>query len=184
MHEYVCVKPSPITQKEALLTDEEEETDHHKDTVSTQGASDCAAPSDVWVSDGYQWSRVDSVHQQMWHRCHSNNQREHLSVILVSPLSPTFAFPSVMTPCLDSDGGTCIVMSVTMRCHPKLSCANSLEWIFTLWVALLGSHLTGIHLITDFFKSGILWKIRENLLGLSGQLKKWRKVSSPGHKHL
>lgn len=101
-----------------------------------------------------------------------------------SSLSATFTFPSVVTPCQDSDGRTCIVMSVTMWRRPKLSCANSLEWIFTLWVALLGSRLTGIHRITDFFKCGIMWKIHGNLLGLAGHLKKYGKVSLPARKHL
>lgn len=113
---------------------------------------------------------------------HSNNQREHLSMRLAGllfPSLPTYTFPSVVPPCQNSDGRMCIISSVTMWCHPKLSCAHSLESIFTLiWVALLGSHLTAIHLIADFISMGNL------LAGLAGHLEKYRKISGLARKHL
>lgn len=87
--------------------------------------------------------------------------------LTVSPIF--FTFPFVSLSCQNSDGRICIVVSVAMWWHHKLSRADLPESIFMLiWVALLGSHLTPIHLIMDLFKCGIDGKeIHKSLLGLT-----------------
>lgn len=115
--------------------------------MRTQVAWDCAAPSDVWVSEGYQWSRVDSAHQQTRHQRQSaaptDNQHERLSASLAGLLSLSLSLSNFHFPLCDTtlpeqwwEDVHCCRRDNTVS-H-KLSCARSLESIFTLiWVALL-----------------------------------------------
>lgn len=77
-------------------------------------------------------------------------------LLSISPSLSNFYFPlcnATQPQQWREDNYARIVVSVTKWCHSVLSCARSLESIFTLiWVALLGSHLTAIHLIMDEFK--------------------------------
>lgn len=68
-----------------------------------------------------------------------------------------FLFLFVSPSCQSGDGRIWILVSVAMWCHHELSSADLLESIFTLiWVALLGSHLTTIHLLTNWTCSNVL----------------------------
>lgn len=87
--------------------------------------------------------------------------------LTVSPMF-FFYFPLCVT-ILPEEWWEDMHVSVAMWCHHKLSRADLSESIFMLiWVALLGRHLTTIHLIMDSFKCGIDGReIHESLLGLT-----------------
>lgn len=119
-----------------------------------------------WAGFTQPISRRDtSASLQRWPTISMNNCRE------ASP-DHSYIFPPVSLSCQSSDGRMCIVAT---WCHCKLSCSDMLESIFTLiWVALLGSHLTTIHLIKDLFEcDNGSEEIHGNLLGLAVHLGKY-----------
>lgn len=102
-----------------------------------------------------------------------------------SPSPPLWLLPPW---CQSSDGTMQIVIRETMCCNPKLSCAWSLESIFTPDLSILvrqpsDSHSSDYRLIQMWRKS------RGNLPGFAGLLRKYSlkkknvKIATPAYKH-
>lgn len=105
-------------------------------------------------------------------RRRSSYQRDRLRANPVLSLPATLASPAVMPARQSSDGTTQIVIRVTTWCNPKLSCAWSLESIFTPDLSILvrqpsDSHSSDYRLIQMWRKS------RGNLPGFAGLLRKY-----------